>query len=99
MTSKQRAYLRSLGHVLPAAVQMGKEGVSEALIQSMTEVLSKRELLKVHVLKTCACTPKEAADAVAQALGADVVQVIGRKFLLYLPNEKLLEKGEGIVLP
>lgn len=99
MTSKQRAYLRSLGHVLPAMVQAGKEGLSDTLIQSLADYLSKRELVKVHVLKTCPQEPRALAEAVAEALQADVVQVIGRKFLLYLPNEKLLEEGKGIILP
>lgn len=99
MTSKQRAFLRSQGHVLPAMIQVGKEGESPALFQTFIEYLTHRELVKAHVLKSCPLTPREVAERVAQAIDAEVIQVIGRKFLLYKPNEELIKKGEALVLP
>lgn len=99
LTSKQRAYLRSISHDMPATAQIGKETMDEDLVRFFQQYLSKRELVKVNVLKTSPASPREAAHQLAEALGADVVQVIGRKFILYLPNEELRKLGEAIVLP
>lgn len=99
LTSKQRAYLRGLANDLPAVVHVGKEGGGESLVQSFRDYLSKRELVKATVLKNCELTPREAAEWSAEQLEAEVVQVIGRRFVLYLPNEELKKKGEAIILP
>lgn len=99
LTSKQRAFLRGLATDLPATIQVGKEGTSETGLNGFRQYLSKRELVKANVLKTCPMTPREVAEWTAEQLGADVVNVIGRKFVIYLPNEDLREKGQAIILP
>lgn len=83
LTSRQRAYLRSLGNELEPIVQIGKGGISLNLIQQVDEALEARELLKVRVLKNALVEVRDAAEELADATDADVVQVIGNIILLY----------------
>ena len=83
MTSKQRAYLRGLANGLDAIIQIGKDGLGDALIKTVSDALEARELIKLTVLENSEFTPREAADELAAATGADVVTVIGRKIVLY----------------
>ncbi|NLM25913.1 MAG: ribosome assembly RNA-binding protein YhbY [Firmicutes bacterium] len=83
LTSKQRAYLRSLGNELEAIFQIGKSGITEELLAQLDDALEARELIKVKVLKNCLEEPAEVADQVADGLAAQVVQKIGRSFILY----------------
>ena len=86
MTSKQRAYLRALANSLEAIVHMGKGGISEAMQKQADDALTAREIIKGKVLETSPLTAREAADQMAAAVGAEVVQVIGRVFVLYRRN-------------
>ena len=88
LTSKQRAYLRGIASTYDAIFQVGKSGVTEALCRDIGEALRKRELIKLHVLANSGWTAREAADSLAEAVGADVVQVIGSRFVLFRRNEK-----------
>ena len=88
LTSKQRAYLRGIAATYETIFQVGKSGVTEAMCKDIGEALRKRELIKLRVLDNSGYTPREAADEIAEATGADVVQVIGTKFVLYKRNEK-----------
>ena len=90
MTGAERAGYRKLANTLKPIFQIGKEDISENLIKSVDEALNKRELIKLSVLETSALDAKEAAGQLAQALGAEVIQSIGRKFVLYRkkPEEK-----------
>lgn len=88
LTSKQRAYLRGLANGEPAIMQVGKGGISENLVKTVSDALEARELIKMSVLENCDETPKETANALAEAVGADVVGVIGRKIILYRESEK-----------
>ncbi len=99
LTSKQRAYLRGLASELQPLFQLGKEGLNEHIARHFDESLEGRELVKGSVLKTSDVSPREAAESIAKEIGAEVVQVIGRRFVLYRRSEKLAKKGEGIVLP
>ena len=83
LTSKQRAYLRGLANTESAIMQIGKGGVGENLTKTVSDALEARELIKLSVLENCETTPKETANALAEAVGADVVGVIGRKIILY----------------
>ncbi len=83
LTGRQIRQLRALAHHLEAAVIVGKSNVTENTVEQASEYLEKHELVKCSVLDTCALTPREAAEELAERLGADVVQVIGRKFTLY----------------
>lgn len=88
LTSKQRAYLRSLANGIDTILMVGKGGMSEQIEKQAADALKARELIKGKVLETCELSPREAAESIAQATKADVVQVIGTKFVLYKRNEK-----------
>lgn len=95
MTSKQRAYLRGLANSLEAIVHVGKSGVGDTIVKQADDALKARELIKGKVLETAPETAREAAEQVAAAVGAEVVQVIGRVFVLYRRNDE----EPKIVLP
>lgn len=87
LTSKQRAYLRSLANSLDNVVMVGKGGLSDQIYKTADEVITARELIKGKVLESCELSVREVADTIAQEINADVVQVIGSKFVLYRKNE------------
>ena len=88
LTSKQRAYLRSLAVDLDPIVMVGKSGMSPELTKQADDALTARELIKGKVLETAPLSSREAAEQIAADVQADVVQVIGSKFVLYRKNEK-----------
>ncbi|MBQ8746364.1 MAG: ribosome assembly RNA-binding protein YhbY [Clostridia bacterium] len=88
LTSKQRATLRSMANSMDPIMQVGKNGIGEELITSVDNALEARELIKMSALETSPYTAREAADALAEETGADVVSVVGRKFVLYRPSKK-----------
>ena len=88
LTSKQRAYLRSLAANIDTILMVGKSGLSDELIKQAADALVKREIIKGKVLETAPLSPAEAANAIAQATDSVMVQVIGTKFVLYKKNEK-----------
>nr|WP_316615390.1 YhbY family RNA-binding protein [uncultured Ruminococcus sp.] len=88
LTSKQRAQLRALANPIDTVLMVGKVGFSEQLYKTADEVITARELIKGKVLEACEYTAREAADTIAEQIGADVVQVIGSKFVLYRRNKK-----------
>ena len=90
MTGAERAEFRKLANTLKPIFQIGKEDIGENLIKSVDEALNKRELIKVAVLESCSLDTRDAAGKLAEALGAEVIQSIGRKFVLYRkkPEEK-----------
>ena len=83
LTSKQRAYLRGLGQSCPAIMQIGKGGITENLIKTVSDALEARELVKLTVLENSGENPREALDKLCEALGAEGVSAIGRKIVLY----------------
>lgn len=72
-----------MGNEMDPVLQVGKEGVTEAVVTSANEVIESRELIKGRVLQNSAEDPKAAAEDLANRMGAELVQVIGRNFLLY----------------
>jgi RNA-binding protein len=88
ISSKQRAYLRSLSNDLPAIMQIGKGGLSENLLKTFSDALEARELIKLHVLENSGETPKDMIRMLADALGAEPVSVVGKKIVLYRASEK-----------
>ncbi|MBQ7380467.1 MAG: ribosome assembly RNA-binding protein YhbY [Clostridia bacterium] len=88
ITSKQRAKLRSMAVNEATIMQIGKGGLGENLIKTVSDALEARELIKLAVLENCDETPRSAADALAEATGAEVVAVTGRKVVLYRESEK-----------
>ncbi len=83
LTSKQRAYLRSLAANEPTIMQIGKGGISENLIKTVGDALEARELIKLSVLENSSEDVREAAEVLAEATGAEVAGVIGKKIILY----------------
>lgn len=88
LTSKQRAYLRGIASSYDTIMQIGKGGVNANMIKTVSDALEARELIKLRVLENSEYTPREAAEEIAAELGADVVTVIGTKFVLYRESEK-----------
>ncbi len=97
LTSKQRARLRAMANTLEPIVHIGKGDMGDNLIRQADEALEARELIKCRVLETSELSPREAADALARAARAEVVQVIGTKFVLYRQSHKK-DKKDRIVL-
>ena len=88
MTSKQRAYLRSLAMTEPVIFQVGKGGINENMIKQISDTLEARELMKLRVLQNSEYTAREAAEALATATASAVVSVVGSTFVLYRESEK-----------
>lgn len=87
MTSKQRAYLKSLASRLDPIFQVGKASLSPEVTEAIGEAFHNNELIKVAVLKNCMDDPREIAQTVAERTHSQVVQVIGKKFVLYKPDK------------
>lgn len=83
MTSKQRAYLKGLAMNIDPIFQFGKNSLTPENTAAIAEALEKRELIKIHVLQNCADDPKTIAAIVAERTRSEVVQVIGKKIVLY----------------
>ena len=88
LSSKQRAYLRGLANSIDTILMVGKSGMSPEIIKQADDALKARELIKAKVLETSDISPKEAANIIANKVNAEVVQVIGTKFILYRKNEE-----------
>ena len=88
MTSKQRAYLRSLANTLEPIFQIGKSGISENLIQQLSDALDARELIKIHVLETAPDTAKNLGLEISNLTNSTLVQTIGNKITLFKQKEK-----------
>ncbi len=83
LTSKQRAKLRGFANKLQPVTQVGKLGVSQELCRAIELELETKELIKISVLETAGVSAREAADAIEEMTGADVVSVVGRKIVLF----------------
>ncbi|KAB1439569.1 ribosome assembly RNA-binding protein YhbY [Candidatus Galacturonibacter soehngenii] len=97
MTSKQRAYLKSLASVLDPIFHVGKASVTPEVTAAIGEALEAREMIKISVLNNCADDPKEIAQMIAERTRSQVVQVIGKKIVLYKPAKE--KEKQKIVLP
>ena len=95
MTSKQRAFLKSLAMNIDPIFNVGKSSVTPEFIEGIREALEKRESIKISVLKNCLDDPRMIAEAIAERTHSQVVQVIGKKIVLYKP----LKKDPKIILP
>ena len=94
MTGKERAAFRAKANGLEPLFQVGKGGMSDALIKQTDDALRARELIKVKVLlESSPITPRETADELAKATGAEVIQVIGGVIVLYRESPELKEKA------
>ena len=98
MTSKQRAYLKSLAMKLEPIYHIGKASLTTEIVDGIREALDARELIKIGVLKNCADDPREIAQVVSERTRSQVVQVIGKKIVLYKPSNNPKKKNK-IELP
>ena len=94
MTPKQRAYLKSLAMTMDPIFQIGKSSMTPSLTQAISEALDARELIKISVLQNCLEDPKEMAQILAERTHSQVVQVIGKKIVLYREGKKEKKKIE-----
>ena len=93
MTSKQRSYLKGLAMTMDPIFQLGKSSLTPENTQAIAEAREARELIKINVLQNCADDPNELAQIVAERTHSQVVQVIGKKIVLYKEskNKKKIE--------
>ena len=96
MTSKQRAYLKSLAMTMDPIFQVGKNSVTTENVEAIRQALDKRELIKISVLQNCEDDPREIAECIAERTRSQVVQVIGKKIVLYKEGK---DKNKKIELP
>ena len=96
MTSKQRAYLKSLAMKIDPIYNIGKGSISPELVQGVRDALEARELIKLHVLQNCGDDLRGMAEILAERTRSQVVQVIGRKIVLYKEGK---DDKKKIVLP
>ena len=97
MTSKQRSYLKGLAMTMDPIFQIGKSSVTPELTAAIAEALAARELIKITVLKNCLDDGRSIAEVLAERTRSEVVQVIGKKIVLYKPAKD--EAKRKIVLP
>ncbi len=88
LTSKQRAYLRGRANDYDTIFQVGKGGINENMLEQIDNALEARELIKLRTLENSDFFAKEAAQTIAEELGADVVSVVGSRFILYRESQK-----------
>lgn len=88
MTTKERAKLRSIAMTIQPTTHIGKNGITDEVINQISKQLQAHELIKINVLKSCDFSAKEIAGEVAEAAGAEVVQVLGNKITLYKVSTK-----------
>ena len=96
MTSKQRSYLKGLAMTMDPIFQIGKSSVTPELTAAIAEALEARELIKISVLNNCMDDPRELAETLAQRTRSEVVQVIGKKIVLYREGK---DDKKKIILP
>lgn len=93
ITGKQRAFLKSIANDIPPIFQIGKGGINDNMIKQFDDALEAREIVKATVLKNSLYDTRDICEELAQKLGAEIVQVIGNKFVLYRgsKNHKVIE--------
>ena len=98
ITSKQRAFLRSMANTMETILIVGKGGISDEVVKQADDALTAREIFKGKVLETAEENSKEIAMVLAEKTQAEIIQVIGTKFVLYRKNDKnpkiILPKGK-----
>lgn len=88
MTSKQRAYLRSLANTMDPIFQIGKGSLTPEVTEAINECFNNRELVKITVLKNCLDDPKAIGQVLAERTHSQLVHVMGKKIVLYKPDKE-----------
>lgn len=95
MTSRERAYLKGKAMKLDAIFQIGKASLTPELVTAVSEALAARELIKISVLQNCGDSPAELAQILGERTKSQVVQVIGKKIVLYRKRKEPKKKAQG----
>ena len=88
LTGKQKRYLRSLAVNIKPITQIGKDGVTDALLESINDAFNNKELIKINLLKTCEADKNEVAEAITTSIKCELVQIIGKTIVLYKRNKE-----------
>jgi RNA-binding protein len=88
MTTKQRAYLKGLAMTMEPIYQIGKASLTPEITEGISEALEARELIKISVLKNCSDDPKELAQMISERTHSELIQVIGKKIVLYRESKE-----------
>ena len=88
MNTKERAYLKGLAHTMDPIMSLGKSSLTPEFTEAVNEAITKRELIKINVLKNCLDDPNVLAQTLAERTHSEVVQVIGRKIVLFRKNQE-----------
>ena len=88
MTGKERANLRKISQTYDCIVYVGKDGITESLVESVSQALEARELIKGSVQQNCDLTARQVCDALCEILDAEGISCVGRKFVIYRRSEK-----------
>lgn len=88
LTGKQKQYLKSMAHPFPAVVQIGKEGMTDLVLKSVSDVLNARELIKIKINQNSAENIEDTANYLGQTLSCEIVQIIGRNCILFKQKDK-----------
>ena len=96
MTSKERAAFKTQAMQLDSIFQIGKSSLTPQMVDAIRDALKARELIKISVLKNCLDDPREIAQVLSERTGSEVVQVIGKKIVLYKKNYELEEKRKRV---
>ena len=99
LTSKQRAFLKNLAAKIQPIFQVGKNEISDNMVNQISDALTAHELIKVSVLENSPYTPREAADIISERTSSDVVLVVGRRFILYRETDDEKRRETKIILP
>ncbi len=95
MTTKQRAYLKSLAMTIDPIYQIGKSALTPEITEGVSEALEARELIKINILKNCMEDPNEIARTLSERTHSEIVQIIGKKIVLYRESKE----KKKIILP
>ena len=95
LTGKQKRFLRSEAHHLNPVFQVGKGGVNDNMIKTVSEAIEVRELMKISILQNCDMDKNEVAEELSKGVGAEIVQVIGNTIILY----KESKENKQLILP
>lgn len=88
LTNKEKSYLRGLAQTKRALFQIGKDGITPNMVRSVSDSLEAHELVKIALLKTCGDDVRQAALDMSGATSSEIVQIIGRTFVLYRRSKK-----------
>lgn len=88
LTGKQRSYLRSIANTIPSILQVGRDGITENVVKQADDALEARELVKGNVLKNSGLEARGACEQLAETLKAEIVQIIGNRFVLYRESKE-----------